>query len=577
MVESPPRHVPIFLNARRVLWRNAARALCAVAAVQGVTLVGRFHAPPRIPRRCRPQNPATMSQLEQSIYTAELEESLAERLAEWCLHLEEQEVGRFVSNCGGWQSRDLVARCGSRRGLRELLEKLSWHLSAWQAKIEGATTSIAPTHAVADQLWANINRPGHFNRRHDHGTATASLLVSGVFYCQCTPEAPLRLYGKEVMEIHPKPGFLILFPPDMEHEVDPVPPNGRERISIAFNLRARWLQEPWQRHAIDGTLEVDRMRDVDAADAKLGLTALHLAAEAGHLGLIQQLLDASAVPHLSREGWSPLGLAAERGHHRVVEFLLDHSNEPQNLTAAAAEHVQQTGVAGPQALAAAAARGHRATLAQLLRCFSAEDDAVARAAAAAAGAGQVEILEDLLPRTSPDVSGQRSLLHEAAGAGHVEVCRILLSDASLLALDEHGATALHEASAKGHAQVVDLLLERKAPLHLQDCEALTPLHWAARKGHVSVAQLLLAAGAHVEKPQPCPGATHTAGGSLLLRSGPFWSRARFAESAGSGDWSVFSLPKKERTALFYIVPRNYKLKLSIYIYIYMYGQKEFLL
>lgn len=97
--------------------------------------------------------------------------------AEWCLHLEEQEVGRFVSNCGGWQSapkknkgrqvgeaasnwrqgnpmslllprlaalpawpvqgRDLVARCGSRRGLRELLEKLSWHLSAWQAKIEG--------------------------------------------------------------------------------------------------------------------------------------------------------------------------------------------------------------------------------------------------------------------------------------------------------------------------------------------------------------------------------------------------------------------------------------------------------
>lgn len=41
MVESPPRHVPIFLNARRVLWRNAARALCAVAAVQGVTLVGR--------------------------------------------------------------------------------------------------------------------------------------------------------------------------------------------------------------------------------------------------------------------------------------------------------------------------------------------------------------------------------------------------------------------------------------------------------------------------------------------------------------------------------------------------------
>lgn len=79
------------------------------------------------------------------------------------------------------------------------------------------------------------------------------------------------------------------------------------------------------------------------------------------------------------------------------------------------------------------------------------------------------------------------------------------------------------------------------------------------------------------RPRPCPGATHTAGGSLLLRSGPFWSRARFAESAGSGDWSVFSLPKKERTALFYIVPRNYKLKLSIYIYIYMYGQKEFLL
>merc|ERR1711933_581154 len=101
------------------------------------------------------------------------------------------------------------------------------------------------------------------------------------------------------------------------------------RISLAFNLRVRWLDGPLPRAAIAGRVQELRRLvdeeggDVEAADPELGLRPLHLAAEAGHMCAVEALIglgaDAAAT---SVEGWSPLSLAAERGHLAMVQRLL---------------------------------------------------------------------------------------------------------------------------------------------------------------------------------------------------------------------------------------------------------------
>ncbi|CAJ1334036.1 unnamed protein product, partial [Effrenium voratum] len=125
-----------------------------------------------------------------------------------------------------------------------------------------------------------------------------------------------------VTEVEPEPGMLVLFPPYVEHEVDALPDGAGERISIAFNLRARWLRDKWHRAAVEGDLQAESA-DINAVDC-LGLSALHLAAEAGHRGLVQDLLARRAQAEVSYEGWSPLGLAADRGHIKVMQLLLAH-------------------------------------------------------------------------------------------------------------------------------------------------------------------------------------------------------------------------------------------------------------
>lgn len=55
---------------------------------------------------------------------------------------------------------------------------------------------------------------------------------------------------------------------------------------------------------------------------KTGNTALHLAAEGGHVKVVRQLLQAGAKPSDENlEGYTPLHLAAKNGHLRVLAAL----------------------------------------------------------------------------------------------------------------------------------------------------------------------------------------------------------------------------------------------------------------
>ncbi|CAK0823488.1 unnamed protein product [Prorocentrum cordatum] len=379
------------------------------------------------------------------------------------MQLEGSKDGRSVSNRGGWQSKDLT---GSRhRSLSVLARLLPVPAAAflWRQRRGEAPSRLRDTASAGelcittamDSLWANVNRPGNWNARHDHGTGTPSVIASCVYYPGggACGAAGIRLFpeGRPVVRVVPRPGLLLLFPPWLEHEVEPLPAGCEPRVSVAFNVRVRWPCVALHRASLAGCLDdvlqlVHAGADLDAADPALGLAAIHLAAEAGHAPVVEALAAAGgSVSQVSHEGWSPLGLAADRGHEAVVSALLGMGGgaAPEAGPALSAPLVEQSGWAGVGgALAVAAARGHLG-VARLLA-----GDPGHQPLGFAAAEGHAALVEHLLsrraavggPPAEPGGARLRSPLHEAAGRGHAEVVKLLLGGrADPCARDADGA------------------------------------------------------------------------------------------------------------------------------------------
>jgi uncharacterized protein (TIGR02466 family) len=159
--------------------------------------------------------------------------------------------GKELTNVGGWHSETgRLEFCGSAGErlidhMREMTEEATLRLFAefGQPRVPLNWTLNA---------WANINRPGDFNKVHTHPGST----WSGVYYVDpgCSnPDAestPLHLsdpcpsrtniffpeLSTSNVVIKPESGLMILFPSYVPHGV--LPHRGdRERISIAFNVR----------------------------------------------------------------------------------------------------------------------------------------------------------------------------------------------------------------------------------------------------------------------------------------------------------------------------------------------------
>ena len=68
---------------------------------------------------------------------------------------------------------------------------------------------------------------------------------------------------------------------------------------------------------------LDNGADVNAVDAR-GFTALHRAAEKGHIELVKALLERGAAVSPRAGEHTPLSLAHARGQAQVVEVLRGH-------------------------------------------------------------------------------------------------------------------------------------------------------------------------------------------------------------------------------------------------------------
>ena len=262
---------------------------------------------------------------------------LADKLATLCYATETQGLGRTVSNVGGFQSCHLPV---SRHAV--LTKLISLVQAPFVEYLRKTRRGQPPRQVLAqdlrvscqcEHLWVNVNRAGQHNRLHEHGPPLLSRSASGIYYprqAEATAPAKVRFYdGGRCVEAAPRPGLLLLFPTNLLHEVDPVWPGNGDRLSVAFNLFVRWLDQPILIASFAGDAsEVKRLLgsgvDAEIADAALGFRPLHVAAEAGHVDVVDLLLTAGADPEaVTVEGWCPLGLAAAQGHLPVVKYLLD--------------------------------------------------------------------------------------------------------------------------------------------------------------------------------------------------------------------------------------------------------------
>jgi uncharacterized protein (TIGR02466 family) len=170
------------------------------------------------------------------------------RIEKFCLETRRRNnLGRVVSNSGGWQSDNLDLATPE---LAELFAEVGKRLD----EVHRAFEFSASLRQMITEAWININQKGHFNCSHDHPGS----LFSAVYYVKGgadkgelelkTPITPhtytisnemvggFNAFTGHAMVIPPVTGDLLIFPSWLLHRVN-MSQSEEARISIAFNAR----------------------------------------------------------------------------------------------------------------------------------------------------------------------------------------------------------------------------------------------------------------------------------------------------------------------------------------------------
>ena len=267
------------------------------------------------------------------------------------------------------------------------------------------------------------------------------------------------------------------------------------------------------------TMLIANGTDICAKDFR-GRTALHNAAEQGHLNGTKSLIIGGADVHAAdNSGSRPLHCAACEGHKDIVELLIANGAEVNSIDNA-----------GRPPLYYAARKG-RGSVVVFLVSKGANPNIADKwgwnPVHVAAGAYYEEAMKGLLT-TDVDLTLKNNRGRTPLSLARMRcqwLCEMLTDPGRIIHLREakavvdllieHGAEvevgdeeqpskSLHQAAAEGDLEHVKTLLYRGIDFNGRDETGLhTALHLAAMVGHIDVTELLLANGAHVDVRDHC--------------------------------------------------------------------------
>jgi ankyrin repeat protein len=231
-----------------------------------------------------------------------------------------------------------------------------------------------------------------------------------------------------------------------------------------------------------------------------GLTALHSAAWAGSVGVVEVLLESGANPNLGDpNGCTALHVAAHRGDVLTIEALINAGANKELADSRGwrplHEATDQRRVQATKMLLQYRADGDAAN-----SCGSTPLHLAIRSTINTADAIEVAMIlilhgVSLHARTSD----WDTALFLAAERDHAMLVRVLVEKgADVNVANKVGKTALHGASAWGYKEVVSYLLRSNANVYAEDYKGQTALHYAARGGIVAIIELLVNAGLSVD-------------------------------------------------------------------------------
>ncbi|KAM8954197.1 ankyrin repeat domain-containing protein 6 isoform 1-T1 [Pelodytes ibericus] len=218
---------------------------------------------------------------------------------------------------------------------------------------------------------------------------------------------------------------------------------------------------------------------------------LLVAAYKGQVDNVVQLINKGAKVAVTKHGRTPLHLAANKGHLNVVQILLKAGCELD---------IQDDG--HQTALHRAAVVGNSDILAVLIQegCALDRQDKDGNTALHEASWHGFSQSVKLLVKAGANVLARNKAgntpLHLACQNGHSQSCRILLLAGSRADLKNNaGDTCLHVAARYNHLSIIRVLLSAFCSVNEKNQAGDTPLHVAAALNHRKVIKVLLEAGA----------------------------------------------------------------------------------
>lgn len=216
-----------------------------------------------------------------------------------------------------------------------------------------------------------------------------------------------------------------------------------------------------------------------------GVTALHVAAQSGHLDCVKLLLESGAdVSILDQEKRSSLQLAVKGNHGDVSIALVKAGADPNTV------YIDDEGVEHNLLMDAITVENEE--FAKLLAEKGAElyyvDDKKVTTLLQASHRGLTEIVKILLEKHA--ATGKEGYLDDAsdeaitpliaaASEGHTEIVQALIAaGANVNAVDKDGTNALMAGSARGHVDAAKSLLEAGAKINEQNTDGHTALMFA---------------------------------------------------------------------------------------------------